>query len=107
MIPKTYQPYKLLSELQGDDFILVQNDRDLEDTLDMVSFPKKYRKDIAGSIVKICDGDYEAVWVTESGRYYDLSAIYHPLPFYRLTSWTKKRLPEYWLEDCPAYQRKE
>jgi hypothetical protein len=106
MIPKTYQPYKDCRDLQGDDLELIQNDSDLQALLDNVSFPKKYRQYITGAIVGIEDGDYTQVWLTESGAYYSLSATYHPLSFYRPTSWAKGKLPRYWREDCPAYQRR-
>jgi hypothetical protein len=105
LIPKTYHPNVSLSKLDGDDYLLVQTDTDLAETLENVAFPKLLRKTITGVVIRITNGDYDGVWVTEYGAYYDLSAIYHPLSYYRPVSWTKRNLPAYWLEDNPEYNK--
>lgn len=105
MIPKTYQHNKLLRYLEDEKYSFVQNDTELYEFLDMVGFPKRQRKHITGMVLLIGDGDIVAVWVTERGAYYDLSAIYHPLPYYRPGYWTKRNLPDYWKEENSEYQR--
>lgn len=88
----------------GDDYVFIQNDSDLASVLESVGLPKGDRKDITGAMVVVGDGDYEAVWLCEDNRYYDLSAIYRPLPFYRPKSWRKSTLPTYWRDDNELYQ---
>jgi len=92
-------------ELDKDDYVLESNSQDVEFWLDFVAFPKRYRKDITAVIVIIGDGDLLAMWLSESGRYYDLSARYRPLPYYRPVRWPKKNLPEYWLESNELYHK--
>lgn len=43
----------------------------------------QYNQDITAAMAIIEDGDYAAVWLTESSRPYDPNAIYHPLEYYR------------------------
>jgi hypothetical protein len=103
-VPTNYKPSISLRRLDiKPDYILVQTDRDLIDWLDFVGFPKKSRSDISGIVVTIGEGDLIAMWLTEYSAYYDLSAIYHPLAYYRPVSWSKRNLPEYWLETNPDY----
>lgn len=95
----------LCSELDQDDYILIQNSQDLNFWLEFVALPVEYWQDITGAIVVIGDGDLIAIWLTESSRYYDLNSTYYSLPYYRPKSWTIKNLPEYWLESNQYYHK--
>lgn len=72
-----------LRQLQDDKYTFIQNDSDLAAYIDMVGIPPEYREDITGMVVEMIDGDLGAVWLTESAAYYDLSAVYRPLSYYR------------------------
>lgn len=73
---------KHLRQLQDEKYTLVQNDTDLASFVDMVGL-NEFADDITGMVVEIIDGDLGEVWITEDAAYYDLSAVYHPLSFYR------------------------
>jgi hypothetical protein len=106
MIPKTYKHLKLLKNLpNNEDTVLIQSDTDLREILGSLAFPKKYYKDITSAVVLLGDGDFIAVWLTEDSRWYDNLAYYHPLPYYRPQYWTKRNLPEYWLESNVEYNQ--
>ena len=107
MIPKTYEHVFNASQLQGDDLMLESDGQDLDATLESVGFPKRLRGNITAAIIRIGDADFDAVWLSEDARYYELGAWYHPLPYYRPKSWAKSRLPIYWKEENPYYQVKE
>lgn len=74
---------KYLRQLQEDKYTLIQNDTDLAAVLDYVGIDPEYRDDITGALVEVLDGEYGEVWLTEDAAYYDLSAVYRPLSFYR------------------------
>jgi hypothetical protein len=106
MIPKTYKSIKLLENLPDNDHtVFIQTDYELSDLLESLGMPKKWRKEITGAIVLLGDGDFIAVWLTEWAAYYDNNAYYHPLPYYRPRHWTKRNLPEYWLESNVEYNQ--
>jgi len=73
---------KYLRQLQDEKYTFVQNDSDLASFVDMVGLTE-YADDITGMVVEIIDGDLGEVWITENAAFYDLSAIYRPLSFYR------------------------
>jgi hypothetical protein len=100
-----YKAYYTLRELDKEGYTLVQNDTDLAETLESIGLPKKYRKDITGAVLVIGDGDYNAVYLTESASYYDLSAVYHPLPFWDDNTLYKGTLPYYWQASNEYYQK--
>ena len=94
-----------LSQLQDESVYLVQNEQELTELLDSIGISGDYKNDITGACVVFGDGDYIAIWLTEDSRYYDLSAIYRPLPFY-ITGQQEvnaEYLPEYWKESNPFY----
>jgi len=104
-LPENYVPYTKLDKLQGLEYSFVQSYSEVLHWLEFVGFPKKYREDITGLIVKTGEGDLIAVWLAESNRPFDLSSHYYALPWYRPSWWTKKNLPEYWLESNPEYTK--
>ncbi len=66
---------KQLNDLQGNEYTFLQNDGDI---LDIASeFVTEFAEDITGAVVKVGDGEYLEVWLTESSRPFELSAIYH------------------------------
>ncbi len=66
---------KQLNDLQGNEYIFLQNDGDI---LDVASeFATDFAEDITGAVVKMGNGEYLEVWLTESSRPFELSAIYH------------------------------
>ncbi len=66
---------KQLNDLQGNEYIFLQNDGDI---LDVASeFVTDFAEDITGAVVKMGEGEYTEVWLTESSKPYLLSAIYH------------------------------
>lgn len=91
-----------LRSLQNDALFLVQNDSDLSFWLDYVALPDKERKDITGIVVLINDGDLCAMWLTEYSAWYDLGAIYHPLPWYNQYD-EHYYCPDYHKESCECY----
>lgn len=103
MIPKTYRPNVLLKDLERVSLDFIQTDWDIKFWLEFVGFPKKSRDSITGMVVKISDGDLEAIWLSESNGPFWVDSHYHPLAYYRPKSWVKKNLPEYWLEKNPEY----
>jgi hypothetical protein len=103
-VPTDYKPCISLRRLDTKpDYILIQTDYELSDWLDFVGFPRQWRRNITGIVLTVNDGDLTSMWLSESSAYYDLSATYHPLSYYRPVSWTKRNLPEYWLETNPDY----
>lgn len=70
---KDYVP---LSELQDDGYTFVQLEADLRQIVEDYAGGIN----ITGAVVKIGDGEYEEVWVTESSRPFELSAMYEKLP---------------------------
>lgn len=100
---KLYKHVVTLRALQDEKYTFIQSESDLKEFLEMIGLPKKYRSDITGMVLVIGDGDIDAVWLSESGAYYALSAHYYALPYYRPVSWTKSKLPVYWLESNAEY----
>lgn len=94
-----------LSQLQDESVYLVQNEQELTELLDSIGISEDYKKDITGACVIFGDGEYLAIWLTEDSRYYDLRAIYHPLPYYESSYQKMNRdiLPEYWQESNIFY----
>ena len=78
---------------------------DIEETLEDLGVPKRYRKDITGVAVLIGDGDYDAIWLCEDSRPWTNNATYSPLPYYRAR--IPKFYPSYWQKKCPFYSGKE
>lgn len=68
------------SKLDSPDFILLTDSQDLKALCDYLSFLPC--ENITGALVKINDGDYSEVYITEWSRPYDLTAIYTPLDYY-------------------------
>lgn len=73
---------KYLRQLQDEKYTLVQNDVDLASFVDNLGL-SEFAEDITGMVIEVIDGEYGEVWLTESNAYYDLSAAYYPLSFYR------------------------
>ena len=97
-----------LKQLQEESIYFVQNEQELAELLDSIGISEDYKQDITGACLIIGDGDYIAVWLTEDSRYYDLSAIYHALPYY-LNTYQEINycyLPEYWKKENPFYEQK-
>lgn len=93
-----------LENLDSAKYELIDLSQDIESTLEMIGFPEDDREDITGIIVILEDGDYSAVWLTESSRPYDLYSTYHALPYYKPEEWNNnKNLPYYWSEENPEY----
>lgn len=72
-----------LSEFQENIYTLITDSQEIKDLLDYVGFCKVWYDDITGVVMLIGEGDYDAVWLTESSQPYDLSAWYRPLPYYK------------------------
>lgn len=66
----------------NEDYILITNSQDLDATLDHIGMPEEYRQDITAAIIKVDDGEYSEVYLTESARYYDAYAEYNPPSYY-------------------------
>ena len=96
---------KRLKNLQDEKYYFVQTDSELADVLNYVGLKEEYKQDITGAVLLIGNGDYIAVWLTETPRYYDLNATYHYLPFYKDDDNKELNtyLPEYWHEDNKEY----
>jgi hypothetical protein len=94
-----------LSDLQSDIYTLIQTDYDLESVLESVGVPDEYKPDITGAVCLVGDGDYDAIWLTESARPWDLEAIYHPLPYYKPDNWDQEchLFTWCWTEHNPEY----
>ena len=74
---------RYLRQLQDEKYTFIQTDYDLADVLDIVGIDPEYRDEITGAVVEVLDGEYGEVWLTEDAAYYDLSAVYRPMSFYR------------------------
>lgn len=90
--------------IENDESMYCENSQDIEAYLKDVGMPAEYREGITAVVVLVWEGDLIAMWLTESGRPFDLRAFYHPLPYYRPESWLIDRLPSYWLESNEYYQ---
>jgi len=108
IIPPGYKPSFKLSELQDDHLVFIQTDYDLKFWLEFISLPKQYQEDITGCLVHIIEGDLFAGWLSEYSAYYQLSSIYHPIPYYLNNKLNRvyNKLPYYWQYDNPCYQNK-
>jgi hypothetical protein len=72
-----------LSQLQGDEYDLIQRQEDLKQLCEHVGndlirrkvflFKKDY---VTGAVVKHGDGEYEEVWFTTNNAYYALTSDY-------------------------------
>lgn len=100
-----YQHSVLLRYLEDDIYTYISTDYDLEAVLEFVGLPDEDKEDITGAVVLVGDGDYDAVWLTESPRPYDLTATYHALPYYKPDKWDTEShiFPLYWLTSNPEY----
>jgi uncharacterized protein (DUF1919 family) len=114
MIPKTYNPWLTLKNLNDClesltlldcdiDFNISWDSQEIADTLEMVDFPKRQRKNITAVATIIEDGELEAVWVSEDNAPYENRSCFYALPYYRPSNWSKKYLPNYWLENNCYY----
>lgn len=103
-VPKEYEWILPLEDLQHEDLMLTTYSNEIDDVLCLIGFPKKYIKDITGIVLLVGDGDYDAVWLSESARPYDLHSSYRALPFYRPARWAIRKLPMYWREVNEFYQ---
>lgn len=100
-----YKSRLTLASLQDESVYLVQNDQELAELLDSIGISEDYKTDITGACIIFGDGEYLAIWLTESAIWYDLSSTYYSLPFY-LSTYQKinyEFLPEYWKESNPFY----
>ena len=77
--------------------------QDLTWLFKMVALPEDYHKDITAAMVYCYDGDILSVFLSESGRYYDINSLYRPLTFYRPENWSINKLPEYWQDSNEYY----
>jgi hypothetical protein len=95
-----------LRELEKEDYDCILNDTDVQLTLEYLGLDEEYKKDVTGAVVIVKDGDYEAVWLSESSRPYDISSTYYALPFYldyeKNTNY--ELLPSYWKKENEYYQ---
>lgn len=94
-----------LNQLQDESIHFIQDQSELDSILDHVGLMAEWRSEITGACIILGDGEYIAVWLTEDSRYYDLSAIYRPLPFYIDNDKEKivNLLPYYWKSDNEFY----
>jgi hypothetical protein len=95
-----------LKELEKDDYIFVSNSQDIASSLEYIGLDEEYKKDITGIVYVLSDGEYLAVWLSESNRPYDLSSTYHPLPYYLSDNLKKfqQHLASYWQEENEYYK---
>lgn len=94
-----------LGNLQDESIYFVQNEQQLSELLQSLSINPKYAESITGACIIAKDGEYIGIWLTEESRFYDLLAIYHPLPYYMDSYHRMNRdiLPEYWQDSNPLY----
>lgn len=71
-----------LKTLDNIAYTLLTDSQDVQAVLESCGVPKEFRANITGAYVKVGDGDYDDVWLSESNSPWNLSAIYHPLSFY-------------------------
>jgi hypothetical protein len=88
-----------LAQLQDEKYTFIQSDSDLIAVLEFVGLPPTWAEHISGAVVKILDGEYGQVYLSESSAPYALAAWYHPLPYYMDTHRGKQYLPAYWQEE--------
>ena len=81
----------------------ITDSQDLESMFDMIALPEEYQKDITAMMVYCYDGDILAVFLSESGRYYDNNSCYQPLVYYRPETWNTDKLPFYWQDKNEYY----
>ena len=103
---KTFKHNINLSQLQDEKYYLVQTDSELSDLIEYVGIdPESINlEEFTSAVLLVGDGDYIAVWMTESSAWYSLDAIYHPLPYYQSKEESEEYLPEYWKRDNSEYQ---
>ena len=61
------------SEITGEDFVYLSDSQDLESLHHSIPVCPD---GMTGALVRIGDGDYAEVWVTESSRPYSVNAMY-------------------------------
>jgi hypothetical protein len=95
-----------LDKPEDEGYIFLQYSQDIESVCEFVGLDKEYSKDITGAVVVALDGDYEAVWLSESSRPYDISSTYYALPFYLddEKNINYELLPYYWKKENEYYQ---
>lgn len=89
-----------------DSAIVMYDTQDIESVLGYVGL-SHLKHEITAVAVVVSDGDYSAVWLTESNRPYDIFTRYSPLPEY-LESLPRKVRKfsvnlEYWQSGNPLY----
>lgn len=86
---------------------LALDSQEIKGYLEYVDFPIEYENDITGILCLSGDNDHIALWLTESNRPYEITSIYHPLPYYKDEN--KKNLtfglPDYWKESNKYYSK--
>jgi hypothetical protein len=103
---KKYKSILTLRQLQDDKYYLAQNDSELSELIEYLGIDGESinLEEFTGAVLLIGEGDYIAVWMTESSAWYSLDAIYHPLPYYQSKEESEEYLPEYWKRDNSEYQ---
>jgi hypothetical protein len=95
-----------LEELDDSEYGFFMDSQDIKTVCEFVGLDEEYKKDITGVVVVLKDGEYLAVWLSESNRPYALSSTYHPLPYYLSDNLKKfqQHLAGYWQEENEYYK---
>ena len=81
----------------------ITDSQDIESMFDMIAFPDEYKNDITAIMAYCYDGEILAIFLSESGRYYDINSWYRPLTYYRPESWNTDKLPCHWQDNNEYY----
>lgn len=86
-------------------YAYIEYEPDLSDTLESLGMPVEHRKDVTAVYALIWEGDYIAVWASESSAPHWLYSHWYALPFYKSDNWGNwgENLPIYWHESNEYY----
>ena len=92
--------YRQLGEIVGDEYQLVLDSQEIEDTLELLGVTRHNRKNATGLMVIVGEGDYDSVWVCTDSKPYNNNSYYEPLPVFTKNRFSKDSA---WSEDNPEY----
>lgn len=96
-----YKHAVCLSLLQDEKYYFYQNQSDVDCLLEDIGLDAQYKNNITGAVVLVTNGGYDAIWLSESSRPYELTSTYYALPFYN--EFETDNQPVYWKQTNEEY----
>ncbi len=82
----TKRNWRYGSELEGEQYTAVWDSQDVQAVCESVGLSADDTENITAAMVIIGDGEYVKIWLSESNRPYDLTAVYRVAAWYTETT---------------------